>query len=173
MIVGIDYSTHKIDIVGVLNKNPIFSAEHLIRKKEKFGNEHLSSAYDFVYDYFDTLTSYSYSSVDIYMEEPFIHSVHRSSVIPMAMMAGVIGLGIYNSVGVQGEDLLTMVPPPKWKKQIIGQGNANKDMIRMWVSNELTESQFERMISSKKYGSDQDLIDAYCIARYGEENRNG
>ena len=172
-ILGIDYSTHKIDIVGVMDGKPTFATEKLIRKTEKFEYKHLHNASSFIHGFVKKWVKFGSQPPYIYMEEPFIHSVHKSSVIPMAMMAGVIALGISNAFPKYDVDLLTMVPPPKWKKKVIGKGNVGKSEIKKWVVEELKPSEYKRLVKANVYGSDQDLIDAFCIAKYGEEIRYG
>ena len=53
-----------------------------------------------------------------------------------------------------------LVDNKTWKKQVVGNGNANKDSIRDYIH--VTHPAYAPLC-----GSDQDLYDATCIALYG------
>lgn len=48
-----------------------------------------------------------------------------------------------------------------WKKEVVGNGYANKDAVRLWVTEEFP-------VYAVTCGDDQDQFDAGCIALYGE-----
>lgn len=163
---GIDYSTFKIDVVGVRDDRLIFAKEHLFRKRShKFSNHHLSAVASFIMGFICEAQERG-MSLRMCMEDPFIHHKHKSSVIPMAMTAGAIAAGVSLYVGDEhADEMLMRVPPPEWKKAVIGKGNAKKEEIRSWVFENTNEHVRKKL-------SNQDLVDAYCLSLYRKGIKN-
>lgn len=193
--IGIDYSSHKIDIVGALDGKYVFGKEFVIRKSEKFENIHLLRAFHCVRNFIGHWHKYSNCIPFICMEQPIIHRTHRSSNTMMSMLGGALLSGMGFAVVEHQKffdkpidiDFMTegpevfinkkfmQIPPSSWKKEVIDNGNASKEDIKNWVKENYSKSTYNKLISNKKYGSEQDLLDAFCIALYRERifNKNG
>lgn len=172
---GLDYSTHKLDIVGVCDGSFAFANEFVFRRREKFGHEHLISVFNLASYYVMKWIEVKEPVPLIYMEEPIIHMTHKSSVIPMARVAGAISVGVsYGQRDVLNTpSVLREVAASTWKKAVVGKGNASKSDVHDWVKDNTDDRVFERLQGSVNYGSGQDILDAYCIAIYGEGERRG
>ena len=65
-------------------------------------------------------------------------------------LGGIIKM-IFNKRGIP----LEIVPPTVWKKEVVGKGNANKDKVKLVVSDDY----------GLKFNT-QDECDAWCMAEY-------
>lgn len=90
----------------------------------------------------------------IVIEEPLVGRSVKSS-IDVATTAGAV-------MSVTYPVKSTWVNVKTWKREIIGNGNADKEAVKMWLKS-----------SHPSYASecaeDQDRIDASCIALYGAQ----
>lgn len=88
-------------------------------------------------------------------------------VIEEPVAAGVKNLRVFLSISqVSGAVLSTgpaiLVPVTKWKKEIVGVGNASKDEVREWL---LDNFPYDFPPEELEL---QDHVDATCIRLYGE-----
>ena len=90
---------------------------------------------------------------DVWVEAPLVAGVKNlQSSLKVAQSTGVVQAALYN---------VRQVAVSSWKKHTVGSGNADKNGVREWVQE--NHPQVYALL-----GHSQDLIDAYCIARYGE-----
>lgn len=54
-----------------------------------------------------------------------------------------------------------LIPVDTWKKKIIGRGGASKELVAAWLAEQQPELH-------QRSGGNQDLMDASCIALYGQ-----
>ena len=87
----------------------------------------------------------------VWIEEALVGRNTRSS-LHVAVTTGAVAAGL--SVKAY------FVPVKAWKRKIIGNGNANKGAIALWLN-------ANHETYAEQCGDDQDLIDATCIALYG------
>ena len=88
----------------------------------------------------------------IVIEEPLIGRGVRAS-LQIALTAGAVMSAVHPIKS-------SFVPVKTWKKEVIGNGNADKEAVRMWLHN--ADGGYALVC-----GDDQDRIDASCIALYG------
>lgn len=105
-----------------------------------------------------------YQADAVYVEEPIAGRSVRTS-LHIAQMAGAV-LSSLDDLH-NGDGVLTrcyLVSNTAWKKLLIGNGNASKEMIRKWLDVEFPSY-------AAKCDEDQDRYDASCIAIYGERQQ--
>lgn len=91
------------------------------------------------------------------VEAPFMHRAHPSGSVPMAQVNGAVLAGAARSRVVS-------VTPSRWKKQVLGNGSAKKEVIEQWVKANYPLAHQSFLESGKLC---QDLCDALCIALHG------
>ena len=93
----------------------------------------------------------------IFLEAPVVGRGGAHSTIVQAQAATVVHLiGVTSSSSVLHE-----VNNKRWKKVVVGSGNADKAQIRAWLTER--ESDWATLAAD-----DQDLVDAACILLYGQ-----
>lgn len=95
--------------------------------------------------------------VVFYMEEPVVGRNIKSTVV-QAQAGGAVMYSLYDNFA----EPIFQVNNKTWKKDIVGNGNASKDMVGLWLL------QNHKPLYDLT-GGDQDLIDATCIALYARE----
>lgn len=153
IIIGADLSTKKLAFVGGILDGPfrmeatkISSYIEIADATDKFILDTISffgSDWD------------SQSGILAVIEEPIAGRGGVRPAILQGYTSGVVQLTFQH----RGADLL-MISSSKWKKEVTGKGNADKEYVKKWLEEN----------DQKLYGGtagDQDLIDASCIYRYG------
>lgn len=106
--------------------------------------------------------------VHVYCEEPLALQNGKTTRL-LCMAAGALwctweqwatGRGLHGAYELKGLGGWTWVDTARWKKAVVGKGNATKDEIRAHA----LES------GAPDYGV-EDYFDAWCILRYGIEHR--
>lgn len=96
----------------------------------------------------------------IAIEQPVVYGAGRGrSTFVQSFVSGAFQAAAAN----YGSSSVSFVPPAQWKKSILGKGNLDKEGVASAVQ-QRWPSDFDHLRSS------QDLIDAYCIARYACEH---
>jgi len=90
-----------------------------------------------------------------FVEEPLIGRGVRSS-LQIAQTAGAVMSAMGGLLAIDSR----FVDNKTWKKQVVGNGNASKEMIEEWLKR--THPAYAALC-----GSNQDRIDAACIGIYG------
>lgn len=94
----------------------------------------------------------------VWMEDVLVGN-NRKYSMQLAEVKGAVLSGLYSMTFNRGTDV-RLVNVQTWKKEVIGNGNATKDMIKDYV---LTSHSGYAALC----GADQDLYDASCIGLYG------
>lgn len=91
-----------------------------------------------------------------FVEEPLVGRGVRASM-QIAQMAGSLlhMLGCHH----HGDETM-LVPVGTWKKAVVGNGGANKEMVKEWVKE-------NHPVYASLCGDDQDCFDATCIGLFG------
>ena len=89
-----------------------------------------------------------------FLEEPLSYMGIKTA-IALAQVSGALKGGAFAA-----RSEVVMVNNQVWKKIVVGQGNASKEQIAAWV-----QENYSRLYD--RYGGDQDVCDAICIAHYG------
>jgi Holliday junction resolvasome RuvABC endonuclease subunit len=93
-----------------------------------------------------------------FIEEPIVGNNTKYS-LKLSQTAGAVMAGLSHLRSHQGLDI-RMVGNKTWKKEVIGNGNSSKDVIRSWVIE-------YHPAYAALCGDDQDEYDACCIGLYG------
>jgi Holliday junction resolvasome RuvABC endonuclease subunit len=97
-----------------------------------------------------------FDSADYYfIEEPLVGRGVRAS-LQIAQTCGAL----LHLLGDMGETEVHLVPVKSWKRDLVGNGNASKEMCGLWLHEQFPDYH-------ARCGDNQDLIDASCIAIYG------
>lgn len=89
----------------------------------------------------------------VFVEAPVLAGARNiQSTIKVAQTTGAVLAGLDN---------VREVAISSWKKRTVGNGNANKEQVRLWL--DVTHPEIAHMC-----GGNQDLYDAACIALYGQ-----
>lgn len=97
------------------------------------------------------------ASHEFFAERPFPRT-HGKGANPRTAVGQALSLG---ALATHLPGRLTAHEPRIWKKELLGNGNAGKDVIRTWLTT-------HRPALAAAAGS-QDLCDAFCIATHGLE----
>lgn len=85
-----------------------------------------------------------------FVEEPVVAGARNlRTSLRIAQISGAV------LAAVPGE----LVPVPRWKKEVVGKGNATKEEVREWLE---SQPGYENPLSS------QDHVDATCLRFYGQ-----
>ena len=104
----------------------------------------------------DLLDTYVNLSDTVWIEEPPLAGMRNvRTVVQLNQTAGALMINPGRSY---------FVPVAKWKKHVVGKGNATKDEVA-----EFLKKSFPNLY--KQCDGDQNLIDATCIALYGVDMR--
>jgi Holliday junction resolvasome RuvABC endonuclease subunit len=153
MIIGIDLGKRKIaafyhaEGVGVTG-----IARFESPPKERY--EEIQWLTDEFSDWLDMLSLSIKEEILTFCEAPIVGiSKNYQTAIDIAQISGVI---------LSCRVRTYLVPPPAWKKTVLGKGNATKEEVAAWLKE--VKPEYFRLCDG-----DQDLIDACCIALYGEQ----
>lgn len=102
---------------------------------------------------FDSIASYS--DVRVFIEDGVIGN-NRAYSIALAQTAGAV-LSKLHCLHTPG---IFMVNNKTWKKEVLGNGNASKEIVRQWLDKTYP-------MYAASCDGDQDRYDATCVALYG------
>ncbi|CAB4193373.1 ruvC Crossover junction endodeoxyribonuclease RuvC [uncultured Caudovirales phage] len=147
LVVGIDLSSTKFAAVSTSG------GVYISHKKTKFKNlvelkTHLS-------EFLDELSSGNYAAQRAYIEEAVVARGGSRVTIQQAYAMGAVRL-----VLEERNWSVSLVNVGTWKKQVVGNGRADKTAISEWLRTNDPE-----LFST--FSGDQDLIDAACVGRFG------
>lgn len=157
-VFGMDLSSRKLAIVQLdLETDGNFAFwTFTADKKEKnrgkvlaYLNEELDSLFDIV-----MLGEDDY----VFVEHPVVGRGGAHATIVQAQVQGVV----LSSSVLCGASGVYPVNVQTWKKDIVGNGRADKDRVREFLSE-------SHPLLSELAGEDQDLVDASCVALYGKD----
>lgn len=96
----------------------------------------------------------------VFIEEPLIGRGVRAS-LQVAQTAGAVLASLGGLLGVESD----LIPVGTWKKDVIGNGSANKEMVSLWLKS-------SHPSYAVQCADNQDRIDAICIGLYGVQLRD-
>lgn len=99
----------------------------------------------------------SMSNPSVYMEAPLVGRSAYSTIV-QAQVGGAV-MAAASKAGVD----FYLVNVNRWKKQVVGAGNATKDEVASWLKGNWKTAY-------TLCGGDQDLVDASAINRYGHRH---
>lgn len=149
-VMGIDLGIHKVAVAvwedGVLLGTDAYETVGL-------RHDELMNISDFVY------CAVKDSEADhVFIEDTLVgNNIKYSIQLSEAKGAILSSLGLYCTEHYLG---VYLVNNKTWKKDVLGNGNADKDKVRIWVDGQGSEY-------SLLCGDDQDRYDAACIGYYG------
>lgn len=95
-----------------------------------------------------------FTGFSVFIEAPVLAGMRNvQTTIRLALVTGALGQAL-------GGDA-TMVPVSSWKKEVVGHGHATKADVAQWLTINCPEM-------ADLCEADQDLIDATCVALYGQ-----
>lgn len=151
-IMGIDLGTRKLAYAiwedGVLVETDAYeSPDDYMRHVQ------LMDLHDWIYE-----VAQNTKPDHILIEDTLVgNNVKYSIQLSQVMGAVMVSLGLYGMEHCVG---IYLVNNKTWKKDVLGNGNATKDLIQLWL--------YERDTAySVLCGDDQDRFDAACIGYYG------
>jgi Holliday junction resolvasome RuvABC endonuclease subunit len=147
MIVGFDLSSRKLAAVSL---DPVSSWTYEPPKKEKDRARVLKHFLDELVDLFEERRPRW-----VFIEHPLVGRGGAHATIVQAQVHGVV-----SAVAATYADGVYTVNVQSWKKEVVGNGRADKDRVRQWL-----EESHPHL--AELAGADQDLVDAACVALYG------
>ena len=93
-----------------------------------------------------------------FIEEPIVGNNSKYS-LKLAQTCGAVMAGLSHLRSQQALDI-RLVGNKAWKKDVLGNGNSSKDVIRSWVME-------HHPAYAALCGDDQDEYDACCVGLYG------
>jgi Holliday junction resolvasome RuvABC endonuclease subunit len=108
----------------------------------------------------------SATEVYVFIEAPVLGRGGAHATIPQAQINGALQAATHAA----GATVMS-VNNKTWKKDIVGNGNANKDEIARWFRNN-EHGLYAQWVTTNRNGvaaPDQDMIDALCINLYGRQ----
>lgn len=153
-VMGVDLSSRSLAMV-LLDKSGhrIAFAKYKVPDKIKDRQQIAKSLFE------DGLSFVSESYPDVvYIEEPVVAGkMNLRSSLLIAQICGVM----MSVCAASGMEHVYLVPVSSWKKGSVGSGNADKQRVSTWLNENHPKI-------ASICGRDQDLIDAACIAIYGQ-----
>jgi hypothetical protein len=166
IIIGIDPSSAKLAVVVLCDSKMV---EHHVKMlpaaKDKV--DRCVQAYSWMYNlsYKFKLSNINGSLIHTFLESPVLGRGGPGSTIPQSQVGGACMAALGATMQVQG-GTMTMVNNQKWKSSIVGIGNCSKEDVAVWVKD--MHPDIYRKFTTPRGKIDQDLCDAFCIAKYGE-----
>lgn len=161
MIVGVDPSSKSVT-AAVLTDEPytfIGVQKAVFPRKGKWAPEDAVKACDACRLVFDTIGMDD--GARLYLESPVVGAGGPNPTIVQSFVSGIIQL-VAQEYGAQ----VVLVNNQTWKKRVIGNGNAKKDLIIGTLRREYPKLE-------SYCGDDDDLYDACGLAIYGASTESG
>lgn len=122
---GIDYGIRRVAVAMINQRNDVIVLEDLVLSKDERDVE-IAVLSRFVLDQVDT---YVWNIVGCVIESPILGgSLNASTAVQMGITAGAIS-GILGQHNVGS----CFVPSARWKKEVVGKGNATKEDVMAWA----------------------------------------
>lgn len=156
VIVGLDTASDRWHACSTSNVFGMRNASY--RTPTKNVDERRMELYEQARDWFTTLADV-HPGAHVFCEEPLALRNGKTTRV-LSLAAGAIWAGHYNL------DLYWFwVDVAHWKKEVVGNGNANKDIIREWC--EANPAFKHQSLGAGELERDPDYYDAYCLKIYG------
>jgi len=154
---GIDPASTKIAVVALVGDE--FKTD-FYKRLGKSGGESCAGAWHAI-QYFVSQIHFTWPGLPIYayIEAPVVGRAGVRSTMVQAFTSGAIQAALYEA-GCSPQT----VNVSSWKKSVIGRGNATKEEAAKWL-------RLRRPALHRSAGGNQDIVDAACIAIYGQQLR--
>jgi Holliday junction resolvasome RuvABC endonuclease subunit len=144
VVVGIDLGARKAAL-SVFHEGELASVGSLETPSAMSRAKQLSTLAEWSREYTKVATH-------VFIEEPLVGRGVRAS-LQIAQTAGAVMATLEHANA-------RFISNTAWKKALLGNGNANKEMIETWLKS-------SHPVYATLCGSNQDRIDATCIGQYG------
>ena len=145
---GVDYGIRRVAFALIDESNHIVVLEDLVLQKDARDVE-LDVMTRFVLDRVHTWT---WDIVSCVIESPILGgSLNASTAVQMGITAGALSVTL-NQHNVRN----IFVPSARWKKEVVGKGNAKKEEVMAWAVERWPDQEFKT----------QDQADALAMAVY-------
>jgi Holliday junction resolvasome RuvABC endonuclease subunit len=155
IVVGVDCSTKRLAFV-VLFGTTVLEAKALDVKGTLPWQQRVHALADLAREWFKS--SAHGGPLVVYVEEPPMGRNYRASL----EVGYVVGVVLVEAM--RAGHMVVPVNVSTWKKQTVGNGRADKDMVREWAT---------RFVFGPAYAElpkEQDVYDAACIAAFARQN---
>lgn len=155
LVVGLDTNSHSFHAVA---------SEAQFTYSAHVGGDNIdvkrAALYQFAQDYFWNLEQKREpgQSIHVFCEEPLALKNGKTTRV-LALATGAIW-----AAHLQFDITWWWVDVSSWKKEIVGNGNAKKEMVKewVWINAILLDAELE------KYNKELDFYDAHCLMLYGQ-----
>lgn len=153
-VIGIDPSSRNLACVALLPDGPQFT-KLTVPTKAKERAEILGTLFEQAYK---VLAEWGSRTLDrtVFIERPIVGPSKHATIVQAQVQGMVLGLANYLSIEAYA------VHPSTWKRDVVGNGKSSKEDVRAWLS-------VHHSLLFELSGGDQDLVDASCIALYGQQ----
>jgi Holliday junction resolvasome RuvABC endonuclease subunit len=148
-VVGVDLGTRKA-AVAILVDGALDTVDAFVAREGLPRHEQLRLVSDYVFDVCEAVEP-DY----VFIEEALVGN-NRNYSLMIAQCLGAVAA----ELSVLNADFGTEIifsNNKKWKRRVIGNGNASKEMIKIWVEG-------QHPAYAMQCANDQDRLDALCIA---------
>jgi hypothetical protein len=155
--IGIDASSKLLPIVAFVEGEDAPRVK-LYRLAEKSGPQACAAGIKAVQMFIASLPWEDISkriNLNVYIERPVAYGGGRGQAVFLQSFTSGAIQGAFAAHGAR----VNLVPPSSWKKAVVGHGGADKGRVASTVRRRWP-------YDYSLLGGSQDLIDAYCIARY-------
>jgi len=152
---GIDPASSKMSAVALAGDD--FLVRHY-KRLGKSGGEACSSAWHTTNTMLAAIhTMWPGIPIFAFIESPVVGKGGVRSTMVQCFTSGAIQAALHDAgCQPQGANVST------WKKQVVGRGNATKDEVAKWL-------RLRRPAIHRAAEGNQDIVDAACIALYGQQ----
>lgn len=160
LVVGADLSSKHLAFVA---KHPLTPTAAVVKypvsaTKDGYRPENCAEALACMYEFCETLGKMSAPGVELvaWVEAPAIGRGGAQTTMKQSFVSGVV-----QAVLVQAGFAVHLVQNTTWKREVCGRGDASKTDVGRSLGSRWPSI-------ARACGGDQDLIDAACIALYGQ-----
>jgi len=150
-LVGVDLGTRKVALALFVDSDLASCVAHEAHLMTR--DLQLAEVAGFVHDHV-----LMFEADSIWIEDTIIGN-NRKYSIQLAEIKGAVLATLARVRMIRGTDV-RMVDNKVWKKQVVGNGNATKDMVRDYI--DVTHGAYAPLCEG-----DQDRYDACCVGLYG------
>lgn len=155
VITGVDPSSRKLAIVTTFGDDTL-EPEMLTIDLPQDHTEGCGLAFRLFFEYISGLKERTGHTPFVFLERPLMGKFNPLATIVQCFVSGAV-----QSACCEALVPVILVQNKSWKKNVVGNGNATKPQIAMWVQDNWAEVY-------DLAGKDQDLLDAAGINRHGK-----
>lgn len=155
MVIGVDPASTKLAFVA------LFHGQHRVAFYNRIGSSGAGASaagWGHAQYFVETIKSiWPNSDIVCFVEQPVLGRGGVRATMVQAFTSGAVQGALYDA----GCDV-HLANPSTWKKRVVGKGNATKDDVSKWL-----RSRWPSLHTQA--GGNQDIVDASCIAIYGQQ----